>query len=335
MKDRAFAEVAAALAAGEIVGIFPEGQITHTGDINPFRPGVQQISRRRRFRSCRWRCADCGGASSRARTRAARCAASAASFRGSRSSQRRPCAAARGRRADALFARVSALARRRPLIGATNGERVDADRDDVVGCSGRNDDRARLRRCTCRRFRRSSSRDWCSTRGGGRARLPRLSAAALARGAECGSVPAARSARRRADAGNGAANRSARIGASHHNGRGRAPGGRGSGAARCARSGGRDAAVLDARGPQKRCRRSTRRPLMPTRALRACAPKPSLRPTRTAVHADIPPIPAYGRARAASGRASRAQQAVALHRGRQHAGARRCRRCCSSVSHSC
>ena len=43
MKDRAFAEVAAALAAGEVVGIFPEGEITRTGDINPFRPGIQQI----------------------------------------------------------------------------------------------------------------------------------------------------------------------------------------------------------------------------------------------------------------------------------------------------
>jgi 1-acyl-sn-glycerol-3-phosphate acyltransferase len=43
MKDRAFAEVAAALAAGEVVGIFPEGEITRTGDIKPFRPGIQQI----------------------------------------------------------------------------------------------------------------------------------------------------------------------------------------------------------------------------------------------------------------------------------------------------
>jgi 1-acyl-sn-glycerol-3-phosphate acyltransferase len=43
MKERAFAEVAAALAAGEAVGIFPEGEITRTGDINPFRPGIQQI----------------------------------------------------------------------------------------------------------------------------------------------------------------------------------------------------------------------------------------------------------------------------------------------------
>jgi 1-acyl-sn-glycerol-3-phosphate acyltransferase len=43
MKDRAFAEAAKALAAGEIVGIFPEGKLTETGDMNPFRPGVQQI----------------------------------------------------------------------------------------------------------------------------------------------------------------------------------------------------------------------------------------------------------------------------------------------------
>ena len=43
MKDRAFAEVAKALAEGEIVGIFPEGRLTETGELNPFRPGVQQI----------------------------------------------------------------------------------------------------------------------------------------------------------------------------------------------------------------------------------------------------------------------------------------------------
>jgi 1-acyl-sn-glycerol-3-phosphate acyltransferase len=43
MKDRAFAEAAAALAAGEIVGIFPEGRLTETGEINAFRPGVQQM----------------------------------------------------------------------------------------------------------------------------------------------------------------------------------------------------------------------------------------------------------------------------------------------------
>jgi 1-acyl-sn-glycerol-3-phosphate acyltransferase len=43
MKDRAFAEVAKALSAGEVVGIFPEGQLTATGEIDRFRPGVQQI----------------------------------------------------------------------------------------------------------------------------------------------------------------------------------------------------------------------------------------------------------------------------------------------------
>ena len=43
LKARAFAEAAAALAAGEIVGIFPEGRLTHTGELNPFRRGVQQI----------------------------------------------------------------------------------------------------------------------------------------------------------------------------------------------------------------------------------------------------------------------------------------------------
>src|SRR5206468_1220745 len=43
MKDRAFAQAAAALAAGEIVGIFPEGKLTETGELNPFRPGIQQM----------------------------------------------------------------------------------------------------------------------------------------------------------------------------------------------------------------------------------------------------------------------------------------------------
>ena len=32
-----------ALRAGEIVGIFPEGKLTDTGELNPFRPGVQQM----------------------------------------------------------------------------------------------------------------------------------------------------------------------------------------------------------------------------------------------------------------------------------------------------
>jgi len=43
VKERAYGAVAAALAAGEIVGIFPEGRLTHTGEMNAFRPGVQRI----------------------------------------------------------------------------------------------------------------------------------------------------------------------------------------------------------------------------------------------------------------------------------------------------
>jgi 1-acyl-sn-glycerol-3-phosphate acyltransferase len=43
MKARAFEDAAQALRDGEIVGIFPEGRLTTTGEINPFRPGVMQI----------------------------------------------------------------------------------------------------------------------------------------------------------------------------------------------------------------------------------------------------------------------------------------------------
>jgi 1-acyl-sn-glycerol-3-phosphate acyltransferase len=43
LKERAFEEVRRALEAGEIVGIFPEGRLTESGELNPFRPGVQQI----------------------------------------------------------------------------------------------------------------------------------------------------------------------------------------------------------------------------------------------------------------------------------------------------
>jgi 1-acyl-sn-glycerol-3-phosphate acyltransferase len=43
LKERAFEEAAAALRAGEIVCIFPEGRITDTGELNPFRPGLQRI----------------------------------------------------------------------------------------------------------------------------------------------------------------------------------------------------------------------------------------------------------------------------------------------------
>ena len=43
MMERAFAEVAAALRAGDVVCIFPEGRLTDSGEINPFRPGVKRI----------------------------------------------------------------------------------------------------------------------------------------------------------------------------------------------------------------------------------------------------------------------------------------------------
>jgi hypothetical protein len=41
--ERAYEEVARALADGELVCIFPEGRITTTGELNPFRPGVERI----------------------------------------------------------------------------------------------------------------------------------------------------------------------------------------------------------------------------------------------------------------------------------------------------
>jgi 1-acyl-sn-glycerol-3-phosphate acyltransferase len=43
MKNRAFAEAAAALQQGEIVGIFPEGRLTDSGELGAFRPGIQQM----------------------------------------------------------------------------------------------------------------------------------------------------------------------------------------------------------------------------------------------------------------------------------------------------
>ncbi|HRQ47017.1 MAG TPA: MFS transporter [Rhodocyclaceae bacterium] len=46
MMERAFDDVAKALEAGELVGIFPEGRITHDGEINPFRPGIVRIVER-------------------------------------------------------------------------------------------------------------------------------------------------------------------------------------------------------------------------------------------------------------------------------------------------
>jgi hypothetical protein len=46
MMERAFDEVARALDAGDLVGIFPEGKITADGNINPFRPGITRILNR-------------------------------------------------------------------------------------------------------------------------------------------------------------------------------------------------------------------------------------------------------------------------------------------------
>ncbi|SDD06544.1 hypothetical protein SAMN05216345_105438 [Cupriavidus sp. YR651] len=46
MLARAYDAVAAALEDGDLVCIFPEGKITATGDVNPFKSGVQQIIRR-------------------------------------------------------------------------------------------------------------------------------------------------------------------------------------------------------------------------------------------------------------------------------------------------
>ena len=43
MKDRAFEQAAQALEAGGIIGIFPEGKLTETGELSVFRHGVQQM----------------------------------------------------------------------------------------------------------------------------------------------------------------------------------------------------------------------------------------------------------------------------------------------------
>jgi len=43
LKQAAFDEVRRALEAGEVVGIFPEGKLTESGELNAFRPGVEQI----------------------------------------------------------------------------------------------------------------------------------------------------------------------------------------------------------------------------------------------------------------------------------------------------
>jgi hypothetical protein len=44
--ERAYDEIAKALEAGDIVGIFPEGKITQDGELNPFRPGVRRMVER-------------------------------------------------------------------------------------------------------------------------------------------------------------------------------------------------------------------------------------------------------------------------------------------------
>ena len=43
MMERAFDEVARALEAGELVGLFPEGKISGDGGMSPFRPGIARI----------------------------------------------------------------------------------------------------------------------------------------------------------------------------------------------------------------------------------------------------------------------------------------------------
>jgi 1-acyl-sn-glycerol-3-phosphate acyltransferase len=46
LMEKAFDDVSAALAAGELVCIFPEGKITADGEIGPFRPGIRRILER-------------------------------------------------------------------------------------------------------------------------------------------------------------------------------------------------------------------------------------------------------------------------------------------------
>jgi hypothetical protein len=43
LMNQAFEEIEKALAAGEVVGIFPEGGLTPDGSIQPFRPGIEKI----------------------------------------------------------------------------------------------------------------------------------------------------------------------------------------------------------------------------------------------------------------------------------------------------
>jgi hypothetical protein len=48
--ERAWDDIAAALEAGELVGIFPEGRITDTGELYPFKPASRASSGARRCR---------------------------------------------------------------------------------------------------------------------------------------------------------------------------------------------------------------------------------------------------------------------------------------------
>ena len=43
LMEKAFAEVSTALNEGELVAIFPEGNITRDGELQPFRPGITRI----------------------------------------------------------------------------------------------------------------------------------------------------------------------------------------------------------------------------------------------------------------------------------------------------
>jgi len=44
--EAAYDEVSKTLRAGELVAIFPEGRITDTGELYPFRPGIRRIVER-------------------------------------------------------------------------------------------------------------------------------------------------------------------------------------------------------------------------------------------------------------------------------------------------
>ncbi len=46
MLERAYDEIAKALEAGDLVGIFPEGRITDNGELHPFRSGIRRIVER-------------------------------------------------------------------------------------------------------------------------------------------------------------------------------------------------------------------------------------------------------------------------------------------------